>query len=214
MWRKATCYKSASVAALAITSAIATTGIAAAADITYDVNQMIVGPAAAGTVTGTITTDGTLGGLFTGAIVDFNLTMSVGGDTSTLVRGVNGFAAIGSSGITATPTELTFDFSRTGTFANFFASPGCAPVWTLRTAGGTACNGVSGTVNSVQAVPTASGGAIATMAGSGNETIATVEAPPPEIPLPPAIYLFGSVLGGAFWMSRRKRSAVSSLGSA
>ena len=29
---------------------------------------------------------------------------------------------------------------------------------------------------------------------------------PPEIPLPPAIYLFGSALGGAFWMSRRKRS--------
>ena len=28
------------------------------------------------------------------------------------------------------------------------------------------------------------------------------------VPLPPAIYLFGSALGGAFWMSRRKRSAV------
>ena len=40
----------------------------------------------------------------------------------------------------------------------------------------------------------------------------TPAAAPPEIPLPPAIYLFGSVLGGAFWMSRRKRSAVSSLG--
>jgi hypothetical protein len=37
---------------------------------------------------------------------------------------------------------------------------------------------------------------------------------PIEEPLPPAIYLFGSVLGGAFWLSRRKRSAVSSLGTA
>jgi hypothetical protein len=34
------------------------------------------------------------------------------------------------------------------------------------------------------------------------------------VPLPPAIYLFGSVLGGAFWLGRRKRSAVSSLGAA
>jgi hypothetical protein len=39
-------------------------------------------------------------------------------------------------------------------------------------------------------------------------------AAPSEIPLPPAIYLFGSVLGGAFWLGRRKRSAVSALGSA
>jgi hypothetical protein len=35
---------------------------------------------------------------------------------------------------------------------------------------------------------------------------------PSEIPLPPAIYLFGSILGGAFWLGRRKRNAVSSLG--
>jgi hypothetical protein len=32
------------------------------------------------------------------------------------------------------------------------------------------------------------------------------------VPLPPAIYLLGSVLGGAFWLSRRKHSAVSALG--
>jgi hypothetical protein len=46
---------------------------------------------------------------------------------------------------------------------------------------------------------------------SGPATITPVAAPP-EIPLPPALYLFGSVLGGAFWLGRRKRSAVSSLG--
>ena len=28
------------------------------------------------------------------------------------------------------------------------------------------------------------------------------------VPLPPALYLFGSALGEAFWMSRRKRSAI------
>lgn len=34
--------------------------------------------------------------------------------------------------------------------------------------------------------------------------------PVSAVPLPSAIYLFGSVLGGAFWMSRRKRSAFPS----
>jgi hypothetical protein len=51
------------------------------------------------------------------------------------------------------------------------------------------------------------------MNGLGNAAAFEFAGPEP-IPLPPAIYLFGSVLGGAFWMSRRKRGAVSSLGSA
>jgi len=37
---------------------------------------------------------------------------------------------------------------------------------------------------------------------------------PTATPLPSAIYLFGSILGGVFWVGRRKRSAVSSLGAA
>jgi hypothetical protein len=35
---------------------------------------------------------------------------------------------------------------------------------------------------------------------------------PDPIPLPPAIFLLGSVLGAAFWLGRRKRRAVSTLG--
>lgn len=38
--------------------------------------------------------------------------------------------------------------------------------------------------------------------------------PVSAVPLPPAIYLFGSVLGGAFWLGRSKRSAVSGLAAA
>jgi len=45
-----------------------------------------------------------------------------------------------------------------------------------------------------------------------NGPILTPAAAPPEIPLPPAIYLFGSVLGGgAFWMRRRNRSTTPSM---
>jgi hypothetical protein len=50
-----------------------------------------------------------------------------------------------------------------------------------------------------------------------NATFVTIPAPGigtiSPVPLPPAIYLLGSVLGGAFWLGRRKRSTVSSLGS-
>jgi hypothetical protein len=37
---------------------------------------------------------------------------------------------------------------------------------------------------------------------------------PDPVPVPGAIYLFGSVLGGAFWLVRRKRRAVSTLSAA
>jgi hypothetical protein len=36
--------------------------------------------------------------------------------------------------------------------------------------------------------------------------------PPDAAPLPGAIYLFGSVLGGAFWFGRRKRSGAGDIG--
>jgi hypothetical protein len=144
-----------SVAALVIASAIATTSIAAAADITYFVNQTIAG----GSVDGTITTDGFTGPLFTGDIVNLNLITSVGGDTTTLMSGVNGgLVFFVGGGLSATPdgTQLQFNFGGQGTFANFFTNPTtgpaalCAPIWSMRTAGGTNCNGTSGTINSVQ----------------------------------------------------------------
>jgi hypothetical protein len=47
-----------------------------------------------------------------------------------------------------------------------------------------------------------------------NGQITDLTPAPNEIPLHPAIYLFRSVLGGAFRLGRRKRSAVSGLGSA
>jgi hypothetical protein len=40
----------------------------------------------------------------------------------------------------------------------------------------------------------------------------TTSPPVGATPLPGAIYLFGSVLGGVFWLGRRKRRAVGSLG--
>jgi hypothetical protein len=61
---------------------------------------------------------------------------------------------------------------------------------------------------------TASGGGDIGSVVLSNNTSPAFEFGIGAVPLPPAIYLFGSVLGGAFWLRRRKRSAVSSLGSA
>jgi hypothetical protein len=88
---------------------------------------------------------------FNGAIVSFNLTLSDQSGTATLIDGVNGGTVfIGPGGLSATPTELLFNFGASGSFVNFFTSPGCEPIWTLRGSGGTACNGISGPVNAVQ----------------------------------------------------------------
>jgi len=59
---------------------------------------------------------------------------------------------------------------------------------------------------------TASSGDIGSVVLSNSSFAAFEFVGPDPIPLPPAIYLFGSVLGGAFWLGRRKRSAVSALG--
>jgi len=62
---------------------------------------------------------------------------------------------------------------------------------------------------------TALGGDIGSIVLSNNTTAAfEFNLDPAATPLPSAIYLFGSVLGGVFWVGRRKRSAVSSLGAA
>jgi hypothetical protein len=63
----------------------------------------------------------------------------------------------------------------------------------------------------------ASGGNIGSVKLTDSTTAAFEYGIPASVaatPLPGAIYLFGSVLGGAFWLGRRKRSAVSGLGSA
>jgi hypothetical protein len=60
----------------------------------------------------------------------------------------------------------------------------------------------------------ASSGDIGSVVLSNTAKAAFEFADPDPILLPPAIYLFGSVLGGAFWLGRRKRRAVSILGAA
>ena len=80
-----------------------------ASDITYDVNQVV----GSGSVTGTITTDGTLGLVGTGDIVDWDLTINDGLASSEFVlTSANSQEEVASSSdLSATASQLFFNFS-------------------------------------------------------------------------------------------------------
>jgi hypothetical protein len=168
----------------------------AAADIVYHLNL----PVAGGSVTGTITTDGATGTLFTSDIVAFDLKLNDGTATATLMNGVNGGLVFVSGGsLSATATDLMFNFNTSGTFVNFFTSPGCRPIWTLRTTGGSACNSVSGTVSSVQAT-SSTGPATMSEIGAGNVVIGTTTV----IPEPGSVGLMVAGLFSLIGLGKRR----------
>ncbi len=92
--------------------------ICRAADITYDVNLTI----GAGSVTGDIITDGTIGTLFDSDIVDWNLLVNDGTHTFDLtgpLSGDNSAFDVTLEGLTATATDLLYDFDN-GNEAEFY----------------------------------------------------------------------------------------------
>lgn len=74
----------------------------------YTINRTI----GAGSVTGSVTTDGTLGALAAANITGWTLTLSEGGDTFGLTTGNSGLLVNGI--LTATATQLLFDFAAPG----------------------------------------------------------------------------------------------------
>src|ERR1700688_4092868 len=103
-------------------------------DITYTVNQAV----GSGSVTGFITTDGTIGTLSIGDIVSWNLTLNDGhGDVTDLTQ-LN--SAVGGHGtdLTASSSDLMFNFDYdTGIFS--FSSTTPASVGQLCYDAGTDC---------------------------------------------------------------------------
>jgi hypothetical protein len=96
--------RKAKVLGLLVAFCFALASHASANSITYDVNQTI-GPA---TVKGTITTDGSLGTIFSTDITSFNLTLSdTSGDSFNYTSSV--FSA--GDDITATSTDLLFSYT-------------------------------------------------------------------------------------------------------
>ena len=97
-----------------------------AAPIMYSVNQTL----GAGSAVGTITTDGTIGTLASADIVAWSLTLNDGTNTVLVQNGANNsYAVITGGALTATSTDLFFNFS--GPSSDFsIATPGANPaVW-------------------------------------------------------------------------------------
>jgi hypothetical protein len=101
------------------------------ADITYTVNQTV----GAGGVTGTITTDGTIGTLGATDIIGWNLLLNSGSSTITLTGPPSANSNVSNFGaelLTASATQLFYNFGGSvGAF--FFVGPGNASTWCLGT---------------------------------------------------------------------------------
>ena len=110
---------------------------ALASPITYNVNHAIGG----GSVVGSIQTDGTIGTLATADILDWSLTLTsanlAGGSPDLITKATGGTFVLGSS-LSATLTDLIFDFGGTG--AGFYMQGADANAWCMAT-GPTSCIG-------------------------------------------------------------------------
>ena len=180
------------LAAVLLTLCAAT---ANAALITYDVDRTI----GDGTVEGTITTDGTLGnGLSVDIMKDWSLTLTVPdlADPNVTIDPGNSNLIFGSSVINATETELSFDFDLAGNDYMLFSGGTTTELfWCMETAAG-GCNGPDSSEHiGVKGV------AFYSVPHTGEIVFATATV----VPVPAAVWLFGSGLIGLVGFARRKR---------
>jgi len=174
------------------------------AAIIYDVNRTID----AGTVTGSITTDGTIGLLSEINIKDWSLTLTAPnlneGNPYTFDI-TQGDTFLRGDVVSATSTELLYDFSTSGYFmlmSNTVSVSGTttAYFWCLETSG---CSG--GPDLSEHIGHTIIGGSVADQWVQYTDTDTVVFATVTAVPVPAAAWLFASGLLGLVGFARRKR---------
>jgi hypothetical protein len=90
-------------------SLLGATSLASADEMTYDVNQTILPPG--DRATGYIVTDGKIGVLAETDILSWNLLLNVGTNTFDLTGVTAPFVIVGGSDLSATATQLLFNFS-------------------------------------------------------------------------------------------------------
>lgn len=171
---------------------------------TYNVNGAI----GAGTVVGTMETDGTLGVLDTSDIVNWSFTISAGnlaGGASEVIDSTNtpGFGVFGTA-FTATSTELLFDF--TGAGLVFFAGSS-SNGWCLTT--GSQCGPIPGIGAGTYIYYNADlfmGSLVPAQFSPSSDPSAVIGTLATPVPLPASLPMLLAAFGAfAFW--RRRQSA-------
>jgi len=106
---------------------------------TYNINITL----GAGTATGQVITDGTLGTLSTSNILDWNITLSDGGVNTVVLTGPlsgnNSFFTVLGSNLSATATQLLFAFTPAGQNYAFFETNGAPVSFLCFTSNSTTC---------------------------------------------------------------------------
>jgi len=204
---------------------IAFAGFAAAADITYDVDQTV----GAATVTGTITTNGMLGTIPNFGLPpnqffqSYDLTLTGGGQSTTIMgTGTNNTGPTGGSlvlGLTATPTQLIWNFNGLNAALAFqpvvssgTTTPAC---WQLLGSGGNAssvssfCTATSTIPRPTNGMAVGIGSSLFTSALSGSVVFAEVgkappPPPPPSVPEPGSLGLLVAGLVGMIGLRKRR----------
>lgn len=179
---------------------VALSASVASANIVYNVNRSI----GAGSVVGTIETDGTLGTLSSANIVDWTFTLT----SASLTLGSPSVITMAGGGLTfevgglfsATAFDLTFDFSGAPGGFMLFQGSGGGNYWCLQTNG---CFNFDGAMEAIGFGPNGSFGIEAeTAAYSTAQVVASVGN---AIPEPGMLCLLGLGLLG-LGASRRKRA--------
>jgi hypothetical protein len=174
------------------------TATANAALITYDVDRTI----GDGSVTGYITTNGDTEGFLTqDEIVDWSLTLTpdVGGISTGTINPSNSNVFIYGSAITATATELSYDFTPADDTWMLFSGGIQNLFWCLETTG---CNDAPDLSEHI-GIGTEAIQSVDYSAYTGENSL--VFATATVVPVPAAVWLFGSGLIGLAGFARRKR---------
>lgn len=175
--------------------------VAAAADITYNVDETI----GAGSVVGTVTTNGTIGILKTSQVVAWDLTLTapnLAGGPSVEITNLNGsFGQYNKGGLSATATTLSFDYGGTG-YGFIFDGTSNFDYWCGASIAASSCNFETDPAETIG--PSSSNAdadaQVLSEAGVGEKVIGTVSA----VPAPTTFALFSLGLVGIGIVRRQK----------
>jgi hypothetical protein len=167
------------------------------ASIIYNLNRSI----GAGTITGFIETDGTIGVLASANITDWVLTLSApylrGGTSDQIEFASATVSSITGSALSASATALTFDFSSSGN-SYLYLQGNSSNYYGLETATGNLAVGTAAeSIGRDSRFPNPTYTEFVSRSGS-------VDIAQAVVPVPPAVWLFGSGLLGLIGIARKK----------